>query len=195
MSSPTSDAVTPPLGVRFAERLSAPWWGYLLVAALTGMLGVAYGYAIGSWAGWLIFVPTTAVAFLGLSRLATPLRVDRAGLRVGRAILEPEYVGTACALAPDEARTLRGRAADPRAFLTVRSWMAGAVRVDVADDRDPTPYWLVSTRRPAALVSALNAVRVDAASPDAAGWSPSRPQPPSAPRSDPPHPPDQEAPA
>jgi hypothetical protein len=31
----------------------------------------------------------------------------------------------------------------------------GGVRVDVADDDDPTPYWLVSSRRPAALAAAL----------------------------------------
>lgn len=37
--------------------------------------------------------------------------------------------------------------------------MATAVRVEVLDPEDPTPYWVVSTRRPMELAASLEAIR------------------------------------
>ena len=38
---------------------------------------------------------------------------------------------------------------DPRAYLLLRTWTTGsAVRIVVADDRDPHPFWLVTVQRP-----------------------------------------------
>jgi hypothetical protein len=44
---------------------------------------------------------------------------------------------------------------DGRAYLCLRGWISPVVRVELDDPDDPTPYWLVSTRRPAQLVAAL----------------------------------------
>jgi Protein of unknown function (DUF3093) len=41
----------------------------------------------------------------------------------------------------------------------VRGYVAGMVRVVVADHADPVPYWLVSTRHPDQLSAALSAAR------------------------------------
>jgi hypothetical protein len=40
-----------------------------------------------------------------------------------------------------------------------RPWIKGAVQVHLDDPSDPTPYWVVSSRRPATLASALLAAR------------------------------------
>ena len=45
--------------------------------------------------------------------------------------------------------------ADARAFLLLRPYVKTAVRVDLEDPADPTPYWLLSSRRPEALAAAL----------------------------------------
>jgi hypothetical protein len=45
--------------------------------------------------------------------------------------------------------------ADARAYLVLRGYCGGAVKVEVDDPGDPTPYWLVSSRRPLQLAAAL----------------------------------------
>ena len=45
--------------------------------------------------------------------------------------------------------------ADARAYLLLRPYRKKAVKVSLSDPADPTPYWLVSTRRPDALAAAL----------------------------------------
>ena len=44
---------------------------------------------------------------------------------------------------------------DARAYLCIRGWIPTGIRVAVADPQDPTPYWLVSTRRPEELLTAF----------------------------------------
>lgn len=48
-----------------------------------------------------------------------------------------------------------GPGSDARDFALVRSWLPGAVAVEVIDPDDPTPQWLVSSRRPARLAEAI----------------------------------------
>jgi hypothetical protein len=43
--------------------------------------------------------------------------------------------------------------------MLLRSWVPTAVRIDLVDPDDPTPYWFVSTRRPDELVRALTTTR------------------------------------
>jgi hypothetical protein len=147
----------------YRERLWVPWWGWLLMVALAGMVGIAYGAAISAGIGWLMFAAIAALASWGLVALATEIRVDTSGLRIGRVFLEHEYLGDARPLDREAAVLLRGRDADARAFVVLRAWVKTAVRIDVADERDPTPYWFVSTRDPDRLVAAVR---------DTAGWGP-----------------------
>ncbi len=44
---------------------------------------------------------------------------------------------------------------DARAWLLLRGWIPGVVRVRLDDPDDPTPYWLVSSRHPRRLAAAL----------------------------------------
>ena len=48
----------------------------------------------------------------------------------------------------------RGPSLDARAWLSIRGWVDPVVKVTLADEKDPTPYWLVSTRRPEDLKAA-----------------------------------------
>jgi hypothetical protein len=142
--------------VRYRERLVPPWWAWLVVVFITGSLAIAYGYATTAVVGIVTFALTTAAVAWGLLATTVVIRVDDRVLRVGRARLPLEFVGPATALDPRATAALRGPDADARAHLCLRSWIGTAVRVQVADDRDPHPYWLVSTRNPAAVVAALH---------------------------------------
>lgn len=52
-----------------------------------------------------------------------------------------------------------GPRADARAYLAHRGWIRTAIQVEVRDDADPTPYWLISTRRADELAAALTSIR------------------------------------
>lgn len=145
----------------YRERLSVParWWALLLL------------FLFGLWLA--VVVSTPAPVMLAVTLLGTVLGVglllgygaarievtDRA-LAAGRARLEWAYCGPATALTAEESRRLHGVDADPRAYLLVRPYVATAVRLDVRDPEDPTPYWMLSSRRPEALAESINAARV-----------------------------------
>jgi len=80
-------------------------------------------------------------------------------LTAGRARISTGHVGEVTALDATAAHRLAGRDADARAYLLLRPYLRRAVRVDIADPADPTPYWLLGTRHPARLATALVSAR------------------------------------
>ena len=138
----------------YAERLTVPlrWWvqGTMLVASLS----LAVLAATPEVVAWSV----TAVALLGTYG-SPKVSVDGRTLRAGRAHIGLEHVGAATALDADGVRRQAGVDADARAYLLLRPYLKRGVRVDITDPADPTPYWLISCRRPDALVSALEATR------------------------------------
>jgi hypothetical protein len=78
-------------------------------------------------------------------------------LEAGTARLPLTALGAATALDAEAARRLRTTEADARAFMLLRGYVRTAVRVDVTDPEDPTPYLYLSTRRPDKLVKVLSA--------------------------------------
>jgi hypothetical protein len=140
----------------YRERLRIPalWW--------------LFGAVFASSVGWIFLVVTTrTVAVVVALAVAVPLAwalhtygsltldVTDGDLAVGRARLERRFQGPARALTAEEFRHVMGPGADARAFLLTRPYVRTGALVPVADAGDATPYWLVSTRHPAALVASL----------------------------------------
>ena len=141
--------------VIYRERLTVPvvWWilgdlfAFSLFVAVGWYLGPAWGIAAG-----VACLAAVAAIFVSAAILIT---VDANRLRVGRAQIELGYLTQAVAL--DAAATARraGLEADARAFLALRPYVRTAVEITLGDSDDPAPYWLVSSRRPHELASAL----------------------------------------
>jgi len=167
--------VTGPGRATFSERLWPPTWLWLVVSAFVVVVAVAVGAPLGVPAGLLAAAVLEGLSAWVLLRAAAAVEVvpgSDGHLRAGRARLPLGFVGAVTPLDPDAAGVLRGTGADARAFLLIRSWAPAAVRVDVADPADPTPYWYVSTRDPEGLADALAAAaapRHDEPPPDRAG--------------------------
>jgi len=145
--------------VEYQERLGVPlrWWvqGTMLIASLWLAVVVALPAAVA----WGVSGAALALMALGLlSYGSARLSVHDGVFRAGRARIEAEHLGVATALDPQEPRRTAGREADARAYLLLRPSLKRAVRVQIADPRDPTPYWLVSTRHPEELARALHAL-------------------------------------
>ena len=139
----------------YDERLLVPLWVWCVAFVLASSLGIAFGAYLGAPVGWAVFALAAAVGFGVLVAEAGHVRVDRSRLVAGRAHLPIASVGRVRALDSDAAARLRGRDADPRAFLYLKGWVPTAVRVDLVDRVDPTPYWYVTTRHPDQLAEAL----------------------------------------
>lgn len=145
---------------RYCERLRVPvrWWlqGGLLVTSFW----VAMVVAIPERAAWgiaaaLMVMLAAALWAYGAARV----EVKDGWLYVGRARIEVTFVGEVRALDADATRQWSGPLADARALLLLRPYRSQAVRIEIDDPDDPTPYWLVSSRRPAELAAALDLSR------------------------------------
>jgi hypothetical protein len=99
----------------------------------------------------------TAVALVGTSPV---VEVVDGELRAGRAHVPARLLGEVTAVTDsDEVRAELGPQLDARAYVCLRSWARTAVKAVLNDPADPTPYWFVSTRRPAELVAAVEQAR------------------------------------
>lgn len=159
--APPAEPAPNPQPLPYTELLLPRWWVWLLPAAFAALLGIAYGAAYGATAGWSVAALAAALLLPALALGSrTKIAVDPSGVTAGRARLPARYIGAVRAL--DSAQTFRARtsAADPRAYLLLRTWSAAtAVALEVTDPDDPHPYWLISTRRPQRLADALVAAR------------------------------------
>ncbi|KRB75877.1 hypothetical protein ASE01_12535 [Nocardioides sp. Root190] len=147
----------------YHERLRVPlrWWaqGTMFIATFWLAMVVALADA-APWLAWVVTgVLLSALALFLRSYGDARLVVADGWFRAGRARIEMHHIGAVDALDADETRRVSGRDADARAYLVLRPYLHRSVRVEITDPSDPAPYWLVSSRHPRALASALDAAR------------------------------------
>lgn len=149
--------------MHYRERLR-PATGYFITLillipfflAVTAPINIAIGYVIAP----IIFL----VVFL-ISLYSSPIiEVSDGRLTAGRATIDLGYLGSAEVFTGERAAAERGRDLDARAYLCIRGGKIPVVKIENTDQEDPCPYWLVSSRTPNELVSALERGR--AATPD-----------------------------
>jgi hypothetical protein len=149
--------------VRYRERLLVPWWwwppGFLLAAliAATFARGVS---ALPMWVPYAIFFPVAAVVLLWLGRVEIKVVTTPAGdveLCAGPAHLPVGVITKSAEVPPSAKSSALGRQLDPAAYVVHRAWIGPMVLVVLDDPEDPTPYWLISCRRPDRVLAALRA--------------------------------------
>lgn len=100
------------------------------------------------------------VQLLGLiylsQRTVLAIEVSESQLRVGDAHIDRKYLGNVVALTTEEMRQCRGPLSDPAGFMALRFWISTGVKVEIKDSSDPTPYWLISSKKAQPLVAALS---------------------------------------
>jgi hypothetical protein len=140
----------------YDERLSVPlrWWALatMFVASMLLALLVATPLWV-ALTGTAVLLVAVLALFGGYG--AARVCVRDGVLTAGRARISVDHVGSVEALDAEATRRLAGRDADARAYLLLRPYLRRAVRITIDDPADPTPYWLVSTRRPDRLAAAL----------------------------------------
>ena len=144
----------------YREHLRVPlsWW--LLAIPVIAILGAEV------YAGFAGFIPpliyavfTAVVAGFLLTWGAASIEVTDGALRAGSATLPLSQVGDVVPLAEKQAALLRGPRADPAAHLMLRPYLKRAVYIALADADSGVPYWLIATRHPKELVTAIERSR------------------------------------
>jgi hypothetical protein len=118
-------------------------------------LGVAYAVPFQARIGWIVGTITGVLVVIGLVRSSPVIEVRDGVLYAGRAHIDIDFLETLTPLDRNASLELRGPGANPLAWMLLRRWIPTAVRVDLNDPDDPTPYWFISTRKPVELVRAL----------------------------------------
>ncbi|RXR23178.1 DUF3093 domain-containing protein [Oerskovia turbata] len=159
----------------YSERLLPGPGGWSAAVAFAAVLGVAL-WPVDD----VLSISTATVALVVLVALAwwtSPVvsvspGPDGRTLRAGRATIPTSLLGATTVL--DRAAMTRelGPSLDARAYVCLRAWARTGVRVEIVDPADPTPYWLVSTRRPAELAATLAASGGPAPRPGASATGP-----------------------
>ncbi|MEV8307381.1 DUF3093 domain-containing protein [Streptomyces flavidovirens] len=148
-----------PSAPQYAERLTAPrsWW---IIAGLIGIAGGLMLLPLGLLPMLGGLVAAGALAAAGVSAYGSQrIRVVGDALIAGDARIPVSALGETEVLDAEQARAWRSYKADTRAHMLLRSYIPGALRVEVTDPADPTPYLYLSTRDPEGLAAALAAVR------------------------------------
>jgi Protein of unknown function (DUF3093) len=154
LETPGSPAGAP--AGRYTERLWPSPAIWVLTAGLGALFGLIPAPINPDAAAWTAAIGM--VLLLAALAASTPVvSVDDEWLRAGRARIRRALVTDPVALDAEEMRAARGRSLDARAYLCIRGWLPSGVKITLCDPADPTPYWLISSRHPDELMSALRA--------------------------------------
>lgn len=147
--------------VRYHERLWVPSWWWPLGLGLAALIATEVSWGVDALPAWLPFavlLPVAVAVLLWMGRIDVRVVVADDGepeLWVGAAHL-PKSVIERSAQVPKTAKSAAlGRQLDPAAYVVHRAWVGPMILVVLKDPDDPTPYWLISTRRPDRVLAAL----------------------------------------
>jgi hypothetical protein len=133
--------------VIFKEVLRPPIWLLAFIYFLLLSLVIAIWAAFDNNVALVAFiVATIAIVYIAIAMRST-ITLDSEELRIDRAHIEIKYLGSATVVDSQTMRLLRTRDADPAAYLAIRFWISKGIKITVVDPRDPTPYWLITSKR------------------------------------------------
>lgn len=138
----------------YVEHVLPSFWAWLLAPASGGLVAIML-LPIGTRTAWLGGLAVAVVIAALLWRISPVITVRAGVLQVDRARLPLTVISAVEELHGAQVEQAMGPDLDARAHLRHRGWARAAVQIVLTDPDDPTPYWLISTRHPAELASAL----------------------------------------
>jgi hypothetical protein len=111
------------------EVMRWPIWLTLLIICLDLAILLAIWASLGNQATLVTAIILTAstIYFYYVTSLTLELTTER--LKAGRLFH-------------------RGAGINPQAYLALRFWIKRGLKIEIADPRDPTPFWLISSKNP-----------------------------------------------
>ncbi|MFM7496466.1 MAG: DUF3093 domain-containing protein [Candidatus Nanopelagicus sp.] len=140
----------------FAERITWPMSLWLFLALMLASIYLTF------WAPFNALVATIICLLILVSLIYAQYKtrleivVINNWLYVDNAKIELKYIKSAKCLDKVSYLKLRGQQADPAAFNATRFWIKTGVKIMLNDKSDPTPYWIISSKKAKALADCLN---------------------------------------
>ena len=105
----------------------------------------------------LIVALISIVSIFALSwALAPIITLTAETLSVGKVRIETKYLGVAQQVEGNDAFVERGQRLDTRAFTRFQIGVKQLIKIEIVDEEDPTPYWLIATRNPEVIAGLIN---------------------------------------
>jgi len=139
----------------YRERVLPSWPNLALPALLLPSV-----YAVMLPIDSFFALPVAAIctlAFVGIIFSSAPqIELTEESFTARGASIELKLLGKAEVIEREAVFAELGTKLDARAWLSIQASIKGLVKVEILDPQDPTPYWLVSTRKPEQLAKLLN---------------------------------------
>lgn len=145
------------MNIHYQERLEVPlrWWvqAGMLIASFWLACAVAMPVAAASVIAVLLILVALGLFWkIGRSKI----QLNDEFLRAGNAKIELSFLESATSMDTVATRELIGPKANAAAFHLIRPYLKKSVLINFDDPKDPTPYWLLQTRKPELLADKIN---------------------------------------
>jgi hypothetical protein len=139
----------------FKEVIRPPFWLICFIYFMLFSIVIAIWAAFDNNAALNAFAISIALQGAIVHWMTSTIEVRDGELMIKRAHIPLEYLGEVTIIPKEKFGYERTRGADPAAFFAITFWISKGLRIEVKDERDPTPYWLISSKRAEALAAAL----------------------------------------
>ena len=148
--------------VLYRERQWIPFYWWVAVLGLVVLLSYELGLNrpwYWTLIGAIVFGAAALWSLISLSE--NVIRVEKTShgerwLYAGPAKLPASVIERTLAVPATAKSAAMGRQLDPEAYVASHAWVPEMVMLVLNDPHDPTPYWLISTKDPDALLEALD---------------------------------------
>lgn len=137
------------------EVLRWPWWFSLLVLGLDFSIVIALWAGLGNSAALFGLISTLLLSFFFYRFTSLTIEIKEDLLRVGGAAIESRYLGEIEVLDPTRMQHFLREGFNPGAYYAIRFWIKSGIKISLDDVRDPTPFWIVSSKRAAEIATLL----------------------------------------
>ena len=114
---------------------------------MAASLSLAIWAALGIIGAAVISIIQLLLLLLAAKQSSLTITLTKGWLLVGPAAIERAFIHNFQPLELKEFKRIRGVDADPASYLQIRFWVSSAIKIDLRDPKDKTPYWLISTNR------------------------------------------------
>ena len=138
----------------YKERVLPSFGTFAAVFALLPSIAIIsepFDIRIGLAVGVVVVITIWTLLILR----APTIELSQLELRVGRVGIFRNLIGEAEVISKDRIFLERGPNLDPGAHKVFQGSVKTAIKIAILDPEDPTPYWLISTRKPDKLAELL----------------------------------------
>jgi hypothetical protein len=140
----------------FQEKITWSWWLWSFTVFMAASLSLAIWAALGFIGALILSVVQLVLLIIAAKQSSLTITLTKGWLLVGPAAIERAFIHNFKPLDFKEFKRIRGVDADPASYLQIRFWVNTAIKIDLRDPKDKTPYWLISTNRANELAKLLN---------------------------------------